>query len=186
MYYTSPACTVLFFYMYASWSWETSRRIRVSAGYIRCNSTKAHTMCVNTRSNTDDCHDWFACSSVPLTRDWNVIPPLPHPRNPRPDARPTQQPHRRADKDEDNRLVLGRVSLEARRQDVLFLFALAEAIAQAELAVAVVAGFLGRAGAEIGRRGLLDRRGGIEGDNGAVAEAGAFTEGRWCWLMSVH
>jgi hypothetical protein len=70
--------------------------------------------------------------------------------------------------------------LEARRQDVLFLFALAEAIAQTELAIAVVASFLGRTGAEIGRRRFLDRRGGTESDNGAVAEAGAFTEGCWC------
>jgi hypothetical protein len=45
MYYTSPACTMLFFHMYASWSWEISRGIRVFAGYIRCNCTKAHVMC---------------------------------------------------------------------------------------------------------------------------------------------
>jgi hypothetical protein len=40
--------------------------------------------------------------------------------------------------------------LEARRQHVLLLFARAEVIAQAELAVAVTAGLLGSAGAEIG------------------------------------
>jgi hypothetical protein len=151
MYYTCPACTMLLFHMYASWSWETSRRICVFAGYLRYKSMKARRICVNIRTNILDCHNWSACSSVPLTRDWDIIPSLPHPRNPRPDTRPTQQPHRRSDKDEDNRLILGRVSLEARRQHVLFLFALAEAIAQAELAIAVVAGFLGSARAEIGR-----------------------------------
>jgi hypothetical protein len=85
-----------------------------------------------------------------LPGDWDIVPPLPHPRNPRSDARPAQQPHGGSDEYEHDRLVFGRVSLEARRQHVLFLFARAEVIAQAELAVAVTAGLLGSAGAEIG------------------------------------
>lgn len=59
--------------------------------------------------------------------------------DPRPHTRPSQQAHCRADEDKDNGLILGRVSLEARSQDVLLLLSGAEAIAEAELTVAVVA-----------------------------------------------
>jgi hypothetical protein len=71
--------------------------------------------------------------------------------------------------------------LKTCRQDILLLLALAEAVAQTELAVAVVASLLGSTGTEVRTRGFLDRRGGVEGDNGAVAETGAFAEGCWGW-----
>jgi hypothetical protein len=71
--------------------------------------------------------------------------------------------------------------LKACRQDILLLLALAEAVAQTKLAVAVVASLLGSTGTEVRIRRFLDRRGGIEGDNSAVAETGAFAEGCWGW-----
>jgi hypothetical protein len=51
-----------------------------------------------------------------------------------------QQAEGGSDEEDDNDLVLCRVALEARGRDVVVLFGLAERVAQAELAVAVVAG----------------------------------------------
>jgi hypothetical protein len=78
-------------------------------------------------------------------------------------------------------LVLRRVSLEARCEDIFLLLALAEAIAQTELAVTVVACFIFSSGTQIGGGRLLDGGGGVESDDGGVAETGAFAEGCWCW-----
>jgi hypothetical protein len=38
LYYTSPVCTMLPHYMYAPRSWDTFRRSRFVAGYIRSTS----------------------------------------------------------------------------------------------------------------------------------------------------
>lgn len=46
------------------------------------------------------------------------------------------------------------------------------------MAIAVVASLLRSAGPEIGGGGFLDG-GGVKGDDCAVAETGAFTEGCW-------
>jgi hypothetical protein len=121
------------------------------------------------------------CSPIPLPRNRYIIPPFSHPLDPRPDGRISQQPHRRPNEDEHDRLVLRRVSLEARRQDILLLLALAKAVAQAELAVAVVTCLFRGAGAQVGCGRLLGG-GGVKGDDGAVAKTGAFAEGCWGWL----
>jgi hypothetical protein len=72
--------------------------------------------------------------------------------------------------------------LETRREYFLFLLALAEAVAEAELTVAVITGFLGSAETQVGGRRFLYRRGCIEGNNGAITETGAFAEGCRCWF----
>lgn len=41
-------------------------------------------------------------------------------------------------------------------------------------------GIVGAGGADAGA-GF----GGVEGDDGAIGEAGAFAEGGWCWLVEV-
>ena len=99
---------------------------------------------------------------------------------PRPDSRIAQQSHRRRNEGQHYYLVFCRVSLEASREDVLLLFALAEAVAQAELAVAVIARLLACAGAQFEVR-LGGRPGAVESDNGTVTEACAFAEGCRCW-----
>lgn len=98
---------------------------------------------------------------------------------PGPDSRVAQQPHSRRNERQHDDLVFCRVPLEARCEDVLLLFALTEAVAQTELAIAVVTRLFAcaRAQFKIRFRGCA---GGLESDNGAVAEACAFAEGRWC------
>jgi hypothetical protein len=110
--------------------------------------------------------------------------------DPGPDGSIGQQAEGGSDEEDDNDLVLCRVALEARGRDVIVLFGLAERVAQAELAVAVVAGALCGAGLQR-ERGVCECQcvcvcvcgggGGIEGDDGAVAEAGALAKGRGRW-----
>jgi hypothetical protein len=156
MYYISPSLYIAVLHVCITALDGRSRGRRVIAGYLRFMSMNQTSMQFQPLS--------------PSFRRHSNIPPLPDPPHPRPNRRPTQQPHRRANKDEHNRLVLCTIPLEARRQDLLLLLAFAEAVAQAEGAVAVVAGLAGGGG---GLRG-------IEGDDGGVAEAGAFAEGCWC------
>lgn len=106
-----------------------------------------------------------------------MFPPLVDPRA---DGSIGQQAEGGSNEEDDNDLVLCRVALEARGRDVVFLLGLAERVAQAELAVAVIAGLFGSAGLEL-ERGVCGGGGGVEGDNGAVAKAGALAEGRGCW-----
>ena len=88
-----------------------------------------------------------------------------------------QQSHGGGYEGQDNDLVLCGVALETAGQDLVLLLAFAEAVAQAELAIAVIARlFAGsRAQFEVGFGG---GRGSVKRNNGAVAEAGAFAEGR--------
>lgn len=182
MYYTSPTVHCCFLYMYASRSWEThlegfASLLGIFAGYLRFMSMIARSMHTNSTSKQAALQTTI---SIALPRNRNIIPPLPHPLHPRFDPRPPQQPHCRCNKNVHNRLVLGRVSLEARGEHILLLLALAETVAQTELAVTVAACLLRNALAEIGSGGLLGG-GGVEGDDGRVAETGAFAEGCWCW-----
>lgn len=77
--------------------------------------------------------------------------------------------------------------MKARRHDFLLLLALAETIPQAELAITIVAALLARAGTQFeGEVGFGGDGGGVEGHDGAVAEAGAFAEGGWGWVVLVR
>ncbi|OSS54635.1 hypothetical protein B5807_00715 [Epicoccum nigrum] len=119
---------------------------------------------------------------IPLPgRNWHVTPPpFPPSIHPRPHPCISQQPPGHEYKPQHHDLILGRVPLETSSHDLVLLLALAETITQAELAVAVVAALLARAGAQLQQAGFGGGGGGVEGDDGAVAEAGAFAEGGRC------
>jgi len=102
--------------------------------------------------------------------------------DPRPHTCPSQQAHCGANEDKDDGLVLGRVSLEARGQDVLLFLSGAEAISEAELAVAVIARLPRGAGLEFGGSGLLGGSGRVQGYDGTVAKTGALAEGCSCYV----
>lgn len=124
-------------------------------------------------------------SLIPLPRYGHVTPPpLPPRLNPRPNPRPPQQAPRHKYKPQNHNLILRRVPLKTSSHDFLLLLALAETIPEAELAVAIVATLLARARAQFeGEGGFGGGGGGVEGDDGAVAEAGAFAEGGWGWVV---
>lgn len=117
--------------------------------------------------------------------------------DPRSYSRITQQPHCRKDEYVHYCLVLGRITLywvselhaphgycclptKASCENVLLLLSFAECIAQAELAVAVTACLLRCAVFERTGCWLLRGDGRVEGDDGAIAKACAFAEGRGC------
>jgi len=152
-----------------SWGVQNSRRLRLNSSPIYKSS----------RHRSPRLQ-----SLIALRRDRYVVPPfadpLSPPLNPWPQSCPPQKPHGCPNKYKYNGLILCRVSLKACCKHILLLFTGAKAVAKTELPIAVVACFLRRAGLEeIGGRGLLGSGGWIEGDDGAVAEAGTFTEGGW-------
>lgn len=117
---------------------------------------------------------------IALSCHGNVASPvsrtLSPPLNPWPEPSPTQQPQCRSNENEDDGLILGRVPLETRGQDILLLFPSAKAVSKAELTVAVVARLLGCAGFSMAR-GLLSNGWCVEGDNCAVPETCALAKG---------
>lgn len=100
--------------------------------------------------------------------------------NPRPDPRPYQQSCSDPQEDEHDGLVFGRVALEARREHIVLLRALADGqiIVEAELAIAV------RTSACSFRCTMTWIGGGVlrdtKRDDSAVGETGAFAKGCWC------
>jgi hypothetical protein len=114
-----------------------------------------------------------------------VRAPPPGPRHDRRlQHRPRQQACRREDEDEDDRLVLDAVALEARREDVFLLGIGADGqlVAEAEGAVAGRACEVGASGG--GRSGAAEKGGRrrrgfgrVERDDGTVVEADTLAEG---------
>ena len=112
-----------------------------------------------------------------------VPTPLPPPLNPRSYTRPSQQPHRRKDEDENDQLVFRTIALKASGENIFLLCAGAdgEVVLEAEFLGTVVAGpRLDCCSRRVGSS-LAGAFGVVEGDDGGVGEAGAFAEGGWCW-----
>lgn len=107
-------------------------------------------------------------------------PSTPPPRKIRLHSRPSQQPHRRANKNQYNSLILRTIPLKTLCENIRFGRAGAdrEIEIQAEFPRAVVAGSVGGAGEVVfvGGGEVVQRE-----DCGICVEAGAFAEGCRCW-----
>jgi len=106
---------------------------------------------------------------VPI-RAFHSLHNLPH-------TRPPKQAQSRSDKRQHDYLVLPAVPLETGRKHIFLLsiFADGKALGKAESSVAHCTCCSCSAEVEVSSGGIM----GGEGDDGAVAEAGAFAERRW-------